>query len=186
MRTATSTTTLMDRYQQQQQQPHLETFLLVCDQHEAKQRLEILLLQGKSLLEALLTSERATSTERAPTRPAAAFKEEEEERLQDIQLLQQRVERHLAELRRLRWRLWHVQTRLSSHRAKQATRPPAEETKRDAFACMTIDLGAHERLLDNIIGLLQDYVRRPDMTTLHALVTLHIVEGKVAAGYQYQ
>src|SRR3989344_5842883 len=123
MRTATSTTTLIDRYQQQQQ-PHLETFLLVCDQHEAKQRLEILLLQGKSLLEALLTSERATSTERAPTRPAAAFKNEEEERLQDIELLQQRVERHLAELRRLRWRLWHVQTRLSSPRAKQATRPP--------------------------------------------------------------
>jgi hypothetical protein len=35
---------------------------------------------------------------------------------------------------------------------------------------MTIDLGAHERLLDNIIGLLQDYVRRPDVTTLLALI----------------
>jgi hypothetical protein len=49
---------------------------------------------------------------------------------------------------------------------------------------MTIDLGAHERLLDNIIGLLQDYVHRPDMTTLLALVNLHRVEGKAAAGDQ--
>jgi hypothetical protein len=63
----------MDRCQQQQQRrpTHLETFLLVCDQHEAKQRLEILLLQGKSLLEALLSSERATSTQRAPPLPAS-------------------------------------------------------------------------------------------------------------------
>ncbi len=68
MRTATSTNTLMDRCQQQQQQqpPHLESFLLVCNQHRAKQRLEILLLQGKSLLKALLSSEQATQNGRQP------------------------------------------------------------------------------------------------------------------------
>ena len=189
MRAITATLPFPDR--QQRQPPHLEAFLLVCDQHEAKQRLEFLLLQGRVLLGDLLNSERAASadpsrtrhttspTSAATTRPAAAASEE---RPRPIQSSQHQVERHLAKLRKLRWRFWHVHMRLSSHRAKQAMQP-GQEAKHDAVACMAIDLGAHERLLDNIIRHLRDYVHCPDPTMLPALNDLYSVEDiKVEAG----
>src|SRR3989344_6245808 len=119
MRAITATLPFPDR--QQRQPPHLEAFLLVCDQHEAKQRLEFLLLQGRVLLGDLLNIERAasadpSSTSAAPTRPAAAAASGSEERppAQSPQHQVERVERHLAKLRKLRWRFWHVHMRLSS------------------------------------------------------------------------
>jgi hypothetical protein len=39
------------------------------------------------------------------------------------------------------------------------------------------DLGAHERLLDNVIRHLQDYVHRPDVAMLPELIDMHVVEG---------
>jgi hypothetical protein len=55
--------------------------------------------------------------------------------------------------------------------------PPNKEANPDAVACTTLDLGAHERLLDNIIRHLQDYVHRLDVAMLPALIDLYVVEG---------
>jgi hypothetical protein len=77
------------------------------------------------------------------------------------------------------WRFFSSRGGRSSKPSSSASEPaaPPAEANQESVACTVFELGAHERLLDNIIRHLQDYVHRPDVAVLPALIDLHAVEG---------
>ncbi len=128
---------------------HSPQFILLRDQHNARQLLETCLEQGRALLLGTQPSFSPSSrTSPSSSTPTAALPPPTE------------AGQYLAELRRLRWQFWGLKER--------------QEALADDFAPL-LDLTDETQRLDEIIQMLGDYVCDTDDAQLAALIELHIL-----------